>query len=268
MGWLLISMTEISTIREIDELQLYFGDDYYINDKIVIQQPTIGDIVSMGEKKYYSMISIFTSIPSDLKGQLADMGVDYEAITDFELFQMSYGDIPNYDSSILFGNLDFGGFLRAIDPLNDETVLYNPELDVVIDSVIHKIMADYIRKMHGIIPKVERAANAHTKKILIEESRQKIAMAKDKPYKSGLQTLVSSMVNSEGFKYKLQELKDVGIYEFMDSVQRIQIIKSASSLLNGCHSGNIDATKINKEELNWMRELKTERVPASKLKQL
>lgn len=50
---------------EIDELQLYFGDDYVINDYISLKQPTIDQIVKYGERKYFSMIHTLTAIPSD-----------------------------------------------------------------------------------------------------------------------------------------------------------------------------------------------------------
>ena len=50
---------------DVDELQLYFGDDYVINDFIKITQPTIGEIVKYGEAKYFSMVYTFCAIPSD-----------------------------------------------------------------------------------------------------------------------------------------------------------------------------------------------------------
>lgn len=50
---------------EIDELQLYFGDDYVINEHIVLKQATIDQIVRYGERRYFSMIHTLTAIPSD-----------------------------------------------------------------------------------------------------------------------------------------------------------------------------------------------------------
>lgn len=52
-------------IMDIDELMLYFGDDFVINDKIKIHQPTINEIVEYGEQKYFSMLHTITAIPSD-----------------------------------------------------------------------------------------------------------------------------------------------------------------------------------------------------------
>ena len=84
----LFIMGENSNLLDIDELQMYFGEPFHINDKIAIYIPTIGDIVEFGERKYYGMIHTLTCIPSDMKSQLFDMGIDYEKLSDFELFMM------------------------------------------------------------------------------------------------------------------------------------------------------------------------------------
>ena len=43
-------------LLEIDELGLYFGDPYVINDNISVLQPSIGEIAQYGERKYFSVI--------------------------------------------------------------------------------------------------------------------------------------------------------------------------------------------------------------------
>lgn len=50
---------------DVDELQLYFGDDYVINDYISITQPLVGGVVDYGESQYFSMVHTLTAIPSD-----------------------------------------------------------------------------------------------------------------------------------------------------------------------------------------------------------
>ena len=44
----------------------------------------------------------------------------------------------------------------------------------------------------------------------------------------------------------------------MDSVQRLQIIESTSALLHGSYSGFADVSKVDKEQFNFMREIKHE----------
>lgn len=71
---------------EFDELQAYFGEDYVVTDKIRVHSPTLGDVIKYGERRYYSLLYLLTAIPSDMKSYLFDAGIDYEEISDFDLF--------------------------------------------------------------------------------------------------------------------------------------------------------------------------------------
>lgn len=55
----------MADLYEVDELALYFGDPFVINDKISVLQPTVGQIAEYGERKYFSVVHTLTSIPSD-----------------------------------------------------------------------------------------------------------------------------------------------------------------------------------------------------------
>ena len=117
-------------------------------------------------------------------------------------------------------------------------------------------IAEYIRALLNIHPKVEKAKGKTAKKWMIDEDRINMAQKEDKN-NSILLPLVSACINHPGFKYKLQELREVGIYEFMDSVQRLQIYESTRALIGGSYSGFADMSKVPKEQFNFMRELHT-----------
>jgi hypothetical protein len=238
---------------DIDELKMYFNEPFYINDKIAVYMPTIGDIVEFGERKYYSTVHTLTCIPSDMKSQLFDMGIDYETISDFELFIMLTRGLTQDDTKLVLGELDLSKFNVFTNQENGELVLYNQESDTVIDKLIYMKIVEYIRKVHNIKPKIEKAANKTTKKILIQLDRDRIKKAQKEPYKSQLKELISAMMRYPGFKYKKNELKECGLYEFMDTVQGSQIYVSTTALLSGMYSGMVDTSKINKKEFNWMR---------------
>lgn len=238
---------------EVDELKMYFNEPFYINDKIAIYIPTIGDIVEFGEKQYYGMVHTLTCIPSDMKSQLFDMNIDYETISDFELFIMLTRGLTKDDTRLILGDLDLSKFNVFTNQENGEFVLYDIETDTTIDKLIYMKMVEYIRKVHNIKPKVEKAANKTTKKILIQLDRDRIKKAQKEPYKSQLKELISAMMRYPGFKYKKNELKECGLYEFMDTVQGSQIYVSTTALLSGMYSGMVDTSKINKKEFNWMR---------------
>ena len=243
----------MDSLFEIDQLQLYFGDPYVINNKIIIRQPNIGQIMEYGERKYYQMVHTITAIPSDMKSQLFDMGIDYETLEDFQLFQMLAPTLSKESTSILFGDIDFTKLKLIRNPQNGLVVLADKETGLVIDVLIYERIVNYLRSVHGLKKKVEKAKNAMTKKVLIEEDRRNIAMNKNKPYKSFLTPLVSAVKVRMG--YTKDYVRNMGIYEFTDDIARLQIINNADALLRGMYSGMIDTKKINKKDLNWMQEI-------------
>ena len=93
----------------------------------------------------------------------------------------------------------------------------------------------------------------YTKRFLTDKDRTQIEINKNKPYKSFLTPLVSSVKCRMG--YTKDYVRNMQIYEFMDDVARLNVINNSDALLRGMYSGMIDTKKIKKSELNWMREL-------------
>lgn len=248
---------------EFDRLKMYFGEPHNIKTEtytIQINQPTIGNILDIGEKDFYSMLNIFVSNPTSYRLQLWDMGVDWNKITDYELFCMLIKGLNKKITSLLFGDIDFQCFELYSKKLNDEEevlTLYNQEQEIEIDEETYLHIAEYLRLMFNIHPKVEKAKGKATKEAIIDEDRMNlnIEMKKNKGYKSMLLPLVSSCVNHPGFKYKLNELREVGIVQFMDSVQRLQIYESTVALNLGMYSGMCDLSKVDKKLFNFMRDI-------------
>lgn len=236
-----------------DEMSLFFRRNIPLNQKITFTQPTIGDILDFGEARYFSVAKTLVTIPSDLKPELQDIGIDYEEISDFELFIMLSSSLHVEDTRLILGDLDLSKFKTCIDKTNDEIILYNEETDTVIDRRIHMFISKYVCKLHGFKPKVEHAANKFTKKILIEDDRSRKKMERKKPYKSVLLPMITSLINHPGFKYNSKTIMDIGIYELRESIERISIIRYSDALLHGIYSGMIDSTKVNKKELDWTR---------------
>ena len=239
---------------DVDELQLYIGDDYVINDHIKVLQPTIKQIAEFGEKEFFSVVHTVTAIPSDMKSQLWDLGIDWMEIDDFELFVMLSQTLTPDRTQLLFGDLDFTKLKPYNHPhVEGEIILADKETGVLIDKMIYLRIVSYLRKAFNITPKVEKAANKMTKKILIEEDRKKIEFNKDKPFKSFLLPLISSVKVKQG--YTKDYVLNMGYVEFMNDVARLQVIHNADHLLSGVYAGTIDMKRLNKAELNWMKEL-------------
>lgn len=236
----------------IDELQLYVGRDFEVNKYIKLHIPRVGEIVDYGEREYYQMIYSLTAIPSDVKSMLADMGIDYEEISDFELFYMLTRSLDIKRTELLFYNIDLSK-MQIFKDENGKLVMFDIDNNIKLDELSYLRLVKCLRVLHSIIPKIEKAANKTTKKILIQLDREKVQKQKNKEYESTLKPLISAMMRYPGFKYKTSELLDCTIYEFMDTVAGAQIYVSSTSLIQGSYSGMCDTSKINKKEFNWLR---------------
>jgi hypothetical protein len=238
-----------------DEMQLYRGGDFHISDKFIIRQPTLGEICDYGEHKYLSMVSTLVASPFDMIAQLTSMGIDFTKISSFQMFCLFFSAYTPNETSILFGDLDFSKF--KLYKKGDDVVLIN-DCGVEINEINYAIFTEYIRKMH-CIPKQKftSVANDFAKNELIKEAQADIERWKHKnlKFKSTYLPLISSLVNHEGFKYRWDNVWDMKIYAFFDSVQRIQLHENSSHLYTGLYSGCVEFDKV-KKDLNWMKELK------------
>lgn len=244
-------------LLEVDELALYFGDPYVVNDYITITIPKLGEVVKYGERQYYSMIQTVTAIPSEMKSQLWDMGLDWTQLTDFQLFMMLVPTLPQEKTSILFGDLNFQTMRPFENKDNDTIFLGDPETGVKIDELAFGKMHSYLCSAHNLTKKVEKAANEFTKKFMIDEDRQKLKYNAKQPYKSFLKPLITSVKCRMG--YTLDYVKNMGLVEFFDDLNRLQIIVNADALLQGSYSGMVDTSKIPKKHFDWCREITTEK---------
>ena len=241
---------------EFDLLKLYFGEDYVVNDKIIIHQPTIQDILDMGEKNFYATIAPFTSNATAFRVQLWDLGIDWNEISDFELFAMLIKTVHSNHTKIIFNDIDWSSF-DLVAKLNDEgmpiPILFSKKNQMEIDEETYLKMRKYLCFMFNIKLENEFCKGKSLKEEIIAKQRaedaKKVAEAKG----SNMVQMISFALNHAGFKYKKQELREVGYVEFIDSIKRLQIYESTRALMQGNYSGFCDLSKVPKEEFNFMR---------------
>lgn len=258
----------------MDKLLIYLGEDLKINDQITIYQPSILDIAKYGENHYFNIVYKICSIPSDYKSELWDLGYNYSKLDDFELFILLTRDVGMEDTRLLFGeDISLKDMIPLIDSETNSLILYDENTELVITREIYTEVISFVREMHNIHPKRERAANKETLQLLVDEDRRKkMQRIKDASQESSqdsfLLPLISSMVNSPGFKYDIESLKNLGIYAFLDSVQRIQAINTAASISAGMYSGMVDISKSPNllKQLNWLRDLSNEYCSSSNVR--
>ena len=73
--------------------------------------------------------------------------------------------------------------------------------------------------------------------------------------KPSIQPLISSCVNHPGFKYNIEQTRNLTVAQFYDCVKRLQLYENATAILKGMFSGFVDGSKIKEENYNFMRAL-------------
>lgn len=246
-----------------DKLRMYFGEDYEVKG-IKISMPKMGDILRIGEDAFYAGLAPFLYNSTSIRIMLWDLGKDWTEFSDIEIFSLLIQTVVNNQEplNLVFKNVDIFDFqLRQVKRTPEqkeyEFVLYSPKENILLYEDDFMEIAEYIREVLNMHPKVEKPKNKTAKKWMIDEDKMNSAIAKQQNLKhtSALLPLVSTLVNHPGFKYKLEELKDVGIYQFMDSVKRIQVYESTVALTQGSYSGFCDTSKIDKNLFDFMRQI-------------
>ena len=258
-----------------DKLALLFMEDYEVKG-IKISQPTINDILRIGESNFYQALSPFLYNSTSIRVMLWEAGIDWCNVKDIEVFnilnniqkqnneilrQVIGDEVEKRENplSILFKDIDITTFNLYKEKAKEEgseekLCLYSPQYDIKLYEEDYMQIAEYIREMLNIHPKVEKAKGKTAKRCMIDEDKMN-ALHRDEKNTSTLLPLVSACVNHPGFKYKLQELREVGIYQFMDAVQRLQIYESSRALLNGSYSGMCDLSKVPQDNFNFMKNI-------------
>ena len=265
-----LEQAEEDPYTHYNDLALYFGEDFVVKAKglkgkkeIHIKQPTIQNYIDVGEDAIYSVVMPFVQNTTSCRVQLWDHGIDWNKISDWELFIMLFKQMKHEYTKIFFADeIDFSSFElfnKTVQDGNKEIVLYNSDVDLEINEQCYKDMSNYMRYMFRIFPEEEFVSGKRFKQEIIDTERLKILRNKQEKKQSNLLSLISFCVNHPGFKYKKNELREVGIVEFMDSVQRLQIYESTKALINGSYSGFCDLSKIPKENFNFLRSIQNGR---------
>ena len=273
---------------ELDDLKIYRGNDIQITPKIIVTQPTIGQIEEFGEKRYFNAVYTLTAVGTDLKWQLWDMEqMDYTQIEDYDLFigfiskavssqRPIYDELMNNEEKykdelatisqerledmcinplqLILKDIDLADFIPCKNTDTGQIILYNAERDITIDRMIYSQIVDAVRKIHGLKRNNETPANETTKMILIDDAREEANAASQKPYKSTLKPLVSALTVKCGL-CGTDKVWDMKINAFFDSIKRINKIQDSELLLQGAYSGFTSLKGVDKNRLDWTGDI-------------
>lgn len=257
-------------VIEFDTLQIYMDIPHIIDieglkGKLTIYSPTLGQVIKMGQTKFYMGINPFITNTTQYRLPLWEMGVDWNDLSDFDLFCMLlHSGVDKDVTDVIFGEeIDwskFALFARVKEDGTEERILYNEESDIEINELMYFHISQYIRKMILRSPDEKITKDSTLKNMYIMQDKRHRANEQDKKEKGedtsfSIQSLISACVNHPGFKYKKSELMEIGLNEFYDSVRRLQIYESSIASMHGAMGGMIDAKKLPKDATNFMREI-------------
>lgn len=227
-------------------------DRVQITPQLYVRIPTVGEILD-DEQTYYSTLSLLIATPSSYMVQLDKIGLDFEKITDYNLFLMLFDTIKSEDLSLFFGNINTSNFKIGTNNGNGETVFYNETNNIMIDMFVYYQIAEALRKITLSEKRIIKPANEEAKRYLLEKEKKKLKRSMRDGYKPYLENLVIALVNTSEFKYNYEEIMDLSLYKFNQSFKQIQSKISFDNTMVGVYTGNIDTLKIpDKSCLSWL----------------
>lgn len=233
---------------------LVMGKDYKINDNIIIHNPTLGEISEFDEMNYVILVNYITMRPYDDMVSLWDHGIDYEDLTDYDIFIRNVkapGMTPE-KTSILFGDLDFSEYEIAINEQNDEVVLTNGVN--TIDRGIYQQIVDFIRFINFIEtdnPNEIKPGSLSTKKYLIKRMRKKQEFNAKKEFKQNIASLASAIVNSPNTSLTYNDVENMHIGQLYDSFYRNLKRDNAHYVRQAIYGGTVSSKDVDNSVLEW-----------------
>ena len=232
------------------------GKTYHVNQYIKVYSPEVYEVIDFGEEDYFRVLNLFVRKPYDIAVELDDHGIDYQSITDWDLFVDTAPYIPIEYSCIIFGRFDFSK-LKAYINENGMKILINDENpEIIIDEAIYRIIVTYLRYIHFISEKVEYdVGNSIAKKFLLERMRRKQKKAMNdylsgrKKRHSQIADMIKYCVNNAGFKYDYESVMHIKLNLLYESYFFLVHGDERRSVMYGVYNGTVDTSKMHDKSI-------------------
>lgn len=240
----------------LEKLSLIGRKSYKYNDNIIINIPTLKQVRGDNEEEeslFWSDVNIFVQTPSDMISELDSMGIDFEQISDYDLFIlffMTKKENDNHHNSILFQNFSFWDL--NLQEEDGRIVLQDKNNNAIIDETIYNDISKIISMLtgHKKTPK-KKFGNAFAKKKRIEHDyKQKEKIKSDNEKGSNvLDGIILRLVCNANFPYNFETIQDVTIYDLIFSLKQIDKDIEVTDLMQTRLVGN-DLSKVSQEQLS------------------
>lgn len=240
---------------EIDKYKLITGMPFYIGDYYIVHPLTIREIIEMGYSTLQQHLNIilleWESLEVDIKEEDRDDETLYKVLgqlfQDSEDFRESFNEAcESFLKRPLISRKESPYDSKPYDRIKN---FFTPEILGYLREVVTKqyLVSKKEKK------KEEKFANERAKKLYEQLEKNKREAEKYKKNESQLIDLISALRWKVGMGK--EEILNLTIYELYDGLQRIQVINKVDNTFTGIYSGTINAKKIDKRELDWMKSI-------------
>lgn len=239
-----------------EKLSLIGRKFYKYNENITITIPTLRQLRGENdsdESTFWSDVNLFTQTPNDMVSELDSMGIDFEQMSDYELFVFLFlmrKKMGSVHKSILFQNFSFWDL--ELQDMNDSIILQDTNGNVIINETIYNDISQIISILTGHKKTVkEKFGNAYAKKKWIERDyRKKERLRNNPPEQTNvLDGIILRLVCNANFPYNFETIQDVTIYDIIYSLKQIDKDMQVTDLLQTRLVGN-DLSKVPTEQLS------------------
>lgn len=246
---------QYATIDWDEDVKCFCTGRYNINDKIYIEFPTVRQVMfDIGEKQYWSVLFSLIATSSDIIAQLDEVGLDWEKVSDFEVFIRHFVFMPQEQIHIFLPTVNRDNYSIEENPESEELILHDNIDDIVLDKLIVEKIADYLRYAHGLKKNVIKAGNTYTHRDLIDDAKEELKKQKRRPkqQKSQLKAYISYLANV--YRCSPETIMEMRINYFFDAIKRSNAINEATTMPFMMYYGMVDGTnKQNQKRLDPMR---------------
>ena len=241
-----------SVFKRLTSLELVSGDDFTASNGLSFKHPLLSEIKDTSSQDVYGFMGMFTTNPEDIYVELWKYKIDFETITNFDLFLILYMNQKDANDR-MFRKLTSAYFVGyAEDETTRFLIAYDEGENVIgiIDETVYNEVRWFYEKItfckHKEKPKF--ASNGVKARILDMEVED---LEDKKQEEDDFGELLSALVWGNTSGYNFDNVWGLNFYQFNSGIRHIDKIKYTSALMMGYYSGNVDVKKIDRKELDW-----------------
>lgn len=242
-----------------------------LTHSVYVKHPTVTDVLSLNngyfcEELYWSYVSALMSDPYDYMVYLDDRKIDYETVTEFQVFVLRWLDAKkakfehgdtSFDVMSDALNFFFGRHNFDVVTIEKQAFLFDADdQSWVMNEQVFDMAMEFIFEMNCLekTDRIKPATPGH-KRILIEDMRdeQKRKSRKKQPSEpvSHIGDALGAVLAGGSGAITPTTCSDTHIYQLLSASRAIQRKMVVQSMLNGIYTGMMKADKITNDELRW-----------------